>query len=165
MILAAIIGLFGVLCVAKPNSGLFDVISMIGLSSSFLAAMAFVTVRALTATEPPERIVFYFCFIGSIISVIPMFWLWRPYHLKEIMLLVATGILANISQFFLSHAYRLAPASQIGPVNYVAIIFAGFWGYLFWQETPDLFSLLGFGLILCAILLCSPVWQKRFSRK
>ena len=165
MVLAAVIGLFGVLCVAKPNAGFFDLMSVIGLSASFLAAMAFVTVRALTSTEPPERIVFYFCLIGSAISVIPMFWLWHPYHLKEVILLVGAGILANISQIFLSHAYRLAPASQIGPVNYVAIIFAGIWGYLFWQETPDLFSMLGFGLILFASLLCSPLGQKRLHQK
>ncbi len=48
----------------------------------------------------------------------------------------------------MSNAYRLAPAGQIGPVNYIAIIFAGIWGFSFWHETPDLFSLIGFALIL-----------------
>lgn len=161
MLLAAGIGLMGVLCVAKPDSGLFNVISGIGLGASFLAAMAFVTVRALTSTEPPERIVFYFCFIGSLISMLPMFWLWRPYTFKELSLLIAAGLLANISQLFLSNAYKLAPAGQIGPVNYIAIIFAGIWGYLFWQEIPDGLSMLGFALILSAILICSPIFKKR----
>jgi drug/metabolite transporter (DMT)-like permease len=158
---AAAVGLIGVLCVAKPNEGLFNLISLVGLTASFLAAMAFVTVRALTATEPPERIVFYFCFIGTLISIIPMFWLWRPYSLYELGFLIGAGILANVSQMFLSNAYRLAPAGQIGPVNYVAIIFAGCWGYLFWQETPDLYSLIGFAFIFIAILLCSPWLQKK----
>ena len=61
----------------------------------------------------------------------------------------------------MSHAYRLAPAGQIGPVNYVAIIFAGLWGYLFWRETPDFYSLIGFALILLAIVVCSPLLQRR----
>jgi hypothetical protein len=60
------------LFVAKPDAGMFNQLSLIGLTASFLAAMAFVTVRALTATEPPERIVFYFCFFGTLISMIPM---------------------------------------------------------------------------------------------
>jgi drug/metabolite transporter (DMT)-like permease len=161
MLLAAGIGLIGVLCVAKPDSGLFNMMSGIGLGASFLAAMAFVTVRALTATEPPERIVFYFCFIGTLISMLPMFWLWRPYSFKELSLLITAGLLANISQLFLSHAYKLAPAGQIGPVNYIAIIFAGIWGYIFWQELPDNLSLVGFTLILAAILICSPLFKKR----
>ncbi|MCO8041493.1 DMT family transporter [Acinetobacter bohemicus] len=164
MIVAASIGLVGVICVAKPDTGLFNLMAVIGLGASFLAAMAFVTVRALTQTEPPERIVFYFCLIGSLISVIPMFWLWRPYSLTELGYLIAAGLLANISQLFMSTAYKLAPAGQIGPVNYIAIVFAGLWGYVFWHEVPDFSSLLGLSLIFCAVLLCSPLLQSKLNR-
>ena len=163
MLIAAGLGLFGVICVAKPDSGMFNQISMIGLSASFLAAMAFVTVRALTSTEPPERIVFYFCLIGTVISAIPMFWMIRPYTVKELAFLIGAGLLANISQMFMSYAYKLAPAGQIGPVNYIAIIFAGTWGFLFWGEIPDHYSLIGFGFILVAIILCNPILQKKLN--
>jgi drug/metabolite transporter (DMT)-like permease len=108
MLVAALIGLTGVLCVAKPDSGMFNSISLIGLIASFLAAMAFVTVRALTNTEPAERIVFYFCAFGSLVSAIPMFWLIRPYHWHELAFLISAGLLANISQIFMSKAYSLA---------------------------------------------------------
>ena len=164
MLIAAGLGLLGVIFVAKPDSGMFNQISAIGLSASFLAAMAFVTVRALTSTEPPERIVFYFCFIGTLISAVPMFWMIRPYTFKELSLLVCAGILANVSQMFMSYAYKLAPAGQIGPVNYIAIIFAGTWGFFLWGEVPDHYSLIGFGFILSAIILCNPMLQKRFHR-
>lgn len=161
MICAAVLGSIGVFCVAKPDQGLLNWISVIGIASSLLASMAFVTVRALTQTEPPERIVFYFCLIGSALSVIPMFWVWRPYHLQELLFLIGAGILANVSQIFMSHAYRLAPAGQIAPVNYMAIIFAGVWGFLLWDEVPDLYSVIGFCIILLAILLCSPLTQRQ----
>lgn len=164
MLLAAAIGLVGVIFVAKPDAGMFNQMSVIGLGASLLAAMAFVTVRALTSTESPEKIVFYFCFIGTLISMIPMFWLWRPYTWTELGFLIGAGLLANISQIFMSNAYKLAPAGQIGPVNYIAIIFAGIWGFIFWQEIPDHYSLMGFGLILAAIILCSPLVQKRATR-
>ncbi len=130
--------------------------------------MVFVSLRALTQTEPPERIVFYFCLIGSLLSLILMFWVWRPYHLYELFFLIAAGGLANVSQIFMSHAYRLAPAGQIAPVNYIAIIFAGIWGFLLWNEVPDLYRVIRFGIILLAILLCSPLTKKeskwRFKR-
>ena len=165
MILAAIIGLIGVLFVAKPDQGLFNQLSIIGIISSILAATAFVTVRALTSTEPPERIVFYFCFFGTLISVIPMFWLFRPYTWQELSYLVCAGILANISQIFMSNAYKLAPAGQIGPINYIAIIFAGIWGYIFWSEIPDSFSIFGFTFIILAILFSNPSIQLRLRIK
>lgn len=161
MLCAAVLGFIGVFCVAKPDQGLLNWISVIGIASSLLASMAFVTVRALTQTEPPERIVFYFCLIGSALSVIPMFWMWRTYHVKELLFLIGAGILANVSQIFMSHAYRLAPAGQIAPVNYMAIIFAGVWGFLLWNEVPDLYSVIGFCIILLAILLCSPLTQRQ----
>ncbi|AVZ84877.1 DMT family transporter [Acinetobacter sp. WCHA45] len=161
MLCAAGLGFIGVFCVAKPDQGLLNWISVIGIASSLLASMAFVTVRALTQTEPPERIVFYFCLIGSALSVIPMFWMWRTYHVKELLFLIGAGILANVSQIFMSHAYRLAPAGQIAPVNYIAIIFAGVWGFLLWDEVPDLYSVIGFCIILLAILLCSPLSQRQ----
>ena len=160
MLIAALVGLIGVLCVAKPDSGMFNQLSLIGLGASFLAAMAFVTVRALTETEPPERIVFYFCFFGTLISAIPMFWSWRLYTFTELMYLICAGLLANISQLFMSNAYKLAPAGEIGPVNYIAIIFAGAWGYFMWHELPDLYSLIGFAFIFMAIVLCNPLFKR-----
>ena len=163
MLIAAAVGLVGVVFVAKPDQGFFNLISAVGLGASFLAAMAYVTVRALTATEPPERIVFYFCLIGSLISAVPMLWSWRSFTWLEFGFMAAAGLLASVSQVLMSYAYKLAPAGQIGPVNYSAIVFAGILGYLFWAEIPDLYSLIGFGFILFAVLLCSPLWQARIK--
>lgn len=163
MILAAVIGLFGVLLVAKPDEGLLNSMSIIGLGSCFLSAMAFVTVRALTSTEPPERVVFYFCIFGTLISGIPMFWHWRIFNLHELMLLVSIGLLANVSQIFMSYAYSLAPAGKIGPMNYIAIILAAIWGFIFWGDIPDFYSIVGFFIILFAIVLCNPFTLNKLS--
>jgi drug/metabolite transporter (DMT)-like permease len=160
MAAAALLGLVGVIMVAKPDQGLFNVLSGIGLVSSFLAAMAFVTVRALTDTEPAIRIVFYFCLIGTGLSAIPMMWLWRSYSVDELLLLCGAGVLATLSQICLSKAYSFAPAGQIGSANYLAIIFAGIWAATLWHEYPDGISIIGMTIILLALLLCMP----RFSR-
>ncbi len=156
MLLAAAIGLIGVLLVAKPNDAMFNWLSLVGLSSSLLASMAFVTVRALTKTEPATRIVFYFCLISTVVSAVPMYWHWRILDGKELFYLVGAGTLATLSQISLSKAYSFAPAGKIGPANYLAIIFAGFWGWLLWGEVPDNLSIAGMVLIFIALLLCLP---------
>lgn len=160
MLLAALVGLVGVVLVAKPDQGLWDGLSLIGMSSSFLAAMAFVTVRRMSDTEPPDRIVFYFCLIATVVSALPMLWLWRPYTAHELLLLCGAGVLATLSQLSLSKAYGHAEAAQIGPANYLAIVFAGVWAALLWGEYPDPTSLAGMALILLALLLCLP-WRRR----
>lgn len=164
MCITAVVGLIGVLFVAKPNEGLFNLLSLVGLVASFCAAMAFVTVRALTDTEPPVRIVFYFCLISTLISAIPMFWHWRSYSVQEWLYLIAAGLLATSSQLLMSHAYKLAPAGKIGPANYLAIIFAGLCAAVLWQEYPDFYSCIGFILIMLALLMCYPSIQQKFNR-
>ena len=160
---AAMTGLIGVVLVAKPDQGFFNSLSLIGLLSSLLAATAFVTVRAMTDTEPATRIVFYFCLIATVVSAAPMFWLWRSYSGHEWLLLGGIGILATISQVCLSKAYGYAPASAIGPANYLAIVFAGVWAASLWGEYPDSLGLTGMVLILVALLVCSPWVQRRFK--
>lgn len=158
---AAALGLIGVILVAKPDQGFFNILSGIGLISSLLAATAFVTVRAMTDTEPATRIVFYFCLIATLISALPMFWHWRPYQAIEWLLLIGIGSLATLSQIFLSKAYAYAPASQIGPATYLAIVFAGIWAVVLWDEWPDWIAVSGMGMILLALVLCMPYVQQR----
>jgi drug/metabolite transporter (DMT)-like permease len=156
MLLAAFVGLIGVGLVAKPDVGMFNWLSLVGISSSFLAAMAFVTVRALAATEPATRTVFYFCLIATFVSAIPMYWHWRVLTLQELYYLVGAGTLATISQISLSKAYAYAPAGKIGPANYLAIIFAGMWAWVLWDERPDVLAIIGMLLIFVALMLCLP---------
>ncbi len=156
MLLAAFVGLIGVGLVAKPDVGMFNGLSLVGISSSFLAAMAFVTVRALAATEPATRTVFYFCLIATFVSAIPMCWHWRILTLQELYYLVGAGTLATISQISLSKAYAYAPAGKIGPANYLAIIFAGMWAWVLWDERPDVLAIIGMLLFFVALMLCLP---------
>lgn len=151
---AALLGFVGVILVCHPEQGVFNSIAIIGIISSLLAAMAFVTVRALTSTEPVTRIVFYFAFFSTIISAIPLLWAWRPLTLTEYGWVIGAGVLATLSQLAMSKAYALAPASRIGPAAYLAIVVAGFYAWILWSELPDLFAIAGTALIFCATLIC-----------
>lgn len=150
--LSALIGFVGVALVCKPDEGLVNQFALIGLGSSILAATAFVTVRALGATEPATRVVFYFALISTVVSTLPLLWAGRQITLHEFGLLAAVGILATLSQLCLTRAYALAPANRIGPVTYLAIVVAGIYAWGLWGETPDGYALAGTGLILAASL-------------
>jgi drug/metabolite transporter (DMT)-like permease len=152
--IAALLGLGGVILVCRPNIHGIGWIALIGLSSSLLASMAFVTVRALSDTEPVTRTVLYFATISTCISALPMLWTWVPLTRQELLLVVGAGILATLSQLAMSRAYSLAPAGKIGPAAYLAIVFAGIWAWLIWGEVPDHLSVIGTIIIFVATLLC-----------
>ncbi len=150
---AALVGFIGVALVCKPDQGLVNHFALIGLGSSILAATAFVTVRALGATEPATRVVFYFALISTVVSTVPLLWAGRAITLEEFGLLAAVGILATLSQLCLTRAYALAPANRIGPVTYLAIVVAGLYAWALWGEVPDGYAIAGTGLILAASLV------------
>ncbi|HWV11097.1 MAG TPA: DMT family transporter [Pseudomonas sp.] len=148
-----VVGLIGVLLVAKPSAALLDSQALIGLSASIMAAFAFVSIREMSDTEPAYRIVFYFSLFSALISAIPLTWSWQPVSEHDLTLLLGIGLLATASQLIMSKAYVLAAPGLIGPVAYLAIVFAGAIAWWRWGETPDLTSLLGAALILIASLL------------
>lgn len=167
MMLAAILGLCGVLLVSRPDIAGQTTIALVGVGASFLAAMAFVTVRGLSRTEPATRIVFYFSWISTLVSAIPMIWAWRPLTSTEFAWVIGAGILATLSQLAMSKAYSLAPAGKIAPAAYLAIGFAGIWAWLIWGELPDLSAVVGVSVIILATLICldSPLWQRILQLK
>lgn len=147
------VGLLGVLLVAKPSAALLDSQALVGLAASVLAAFAFVSIREMSDTEPTLRIVFYFSLFSALASAIPLAWAWQTPNERELGALLAIGLLATVSQIIMSKAYGMAPPGLIGPVAYLAIVFAGLIAWLRWGETPDLSSLLGAALIFAASLL------------
>ena len=153
MLMTTAIGLVGVLMVAKPSEALLDTQALVGLAASILAALAFVSIREMSDSEPAFRIVFYFSLFSALISAVPLTWAWQPLSQHQLGLLLAIGLLATVSQIVMSKAYGLAPPGLIGPFAYLAIVFGGVIAWLRWGEMPDLFSLAGAALIFAASLL------------
>lgn len=153
MLITSLIGLCGVILVAKPSAALFEGAALVGLAASLLAAFAFVSIREMSDSEPATRIVFYFSLFSALLSAIPLTWSWQPLDSGQLTWLLGIGLLATASQVIMSRAYGLAPPGLIGPVAYLSIVFAGLIAWLLWSETPDTLSLLGAALIFSASLL------------
>ena len=159
MLAFSLVGLIGVILVAKPSDALLSNLSLVGLAASLLAATAFVSIREMSDTEPAYRMVFYFALFSSLISAVPLLWAWQPLSNEQLLLLFAAGLVAALAQIIMSRAYSLAPPGVIGPVAYLAIVFAGIFSLLLWDEVPDLTSVFGASLIFTASLL-AVFWRK-----
>ena len=153
MLLATAIGFAGVLLVAKPSGALVSAISLIGILASLMAACAFVSIREMSDSEPAFRIVFWFALFSALTSALPRLWAGQPLQGEQWLLLIAAGLMASFGQLSMSQAYSYAPPGLIGPVAYLAIVFAGIIAWLRWDEVPSQASLLGAGLIFAAGLI------------
>lgn len=159
MLIFSVLGLVGVILVAKPSDALFSSLSLVGLAASLLAATAFVSIREMSDTEPAYRMVFYFALFSSLISAIPLLWAWQPLDGDQLILLCAAGLLAALAQIIMSRAYSLAPPGLIGPVAYLAIVFAGLFSLILWGEVPDLTSVFG-AVLIFSVSLLAVFWRK-----
>ncbi|PYQ20972.1 MAG: EamA family transporter [Acidobacteria bacterium] len=127
------LGFAGILLILKPGTGLFTPVSLVGVASAVLAAVAQVGIRRLTRTEPVTRIVFYFGLIGSVVSAVPAALAWRDPSPALWGVLLTMGALATAGQLALTRAYGHAPAAQVGPFIYVGPVFAGLLDWWIWE--------------------------------
>lgn len=142
------LGFVGVVLILKPGLDLFTPIALVGLAAGVLSAVAMTGLRNLTRTEPPLRIVFYFSLTCTIGSAIPLLWTWQTPSTHMWLPILTMGVCGSMAQIFMTRAYGLAPAAEVGPFSYATVIFAAMIGWLFWNEIPDLLSAAG-ALIVC----------------
>lgn len=151
-LLAVPIGMAGVVLVLEPTAD-FELAALVGLAGGALAGWAKVSVRLLTRTEPATRVVFWFALLASFLSAPLALAQWQWPSPTMIALLTAIGLLATLGQWLLTRGYGAASPAQIGPFTYTSVLFAGVYGFVFWDEVPDLLFVLGAGLIIGAGLL------------
>lgn len=142
----------GCLFVVKPgfhNAALLP--ALIGVAGGMGAGIAYTMVRKLgTHGVKGPLIVFYFSSF-SCLSVVP--WLifnYIPMTPKQVGILLLAGLFAAGGQFTITAAYTFAPANKISIFDYTQILFATILGYFLFQEIPDRYSFIGYGLIILA---------------
>jgi drug/metabolite transporter (DMT)-like permease len=147
---AIIIGFVGIIIILKPGIDVFRPIAFIGLGAGLLGALAMVSIRRMSSSEPTIRIVFYFTVFGTLISAMPLVWSWQSPKAEIWWLLVLMGLLAAVGQFLLTKGYSLAPAAKVGPFSYSSVVFAMFLGWVLWGESLDFLTWVGAFLICIA---------------
>ncbi len=145
---AVVLGFAGVLFILRPGPGVLRPVALLGLGSGVLMAVAMVSIRRMADTEPPDRIVFYFSLIASVVSALPLAPAWQTPSPRAMGLLAGIALLAVFSQMLLTRGYSLAPAGRVGPFSYTNIVFSALIGRLFWSETFSPLSVAG-TLLIC----------------
>ena len=147
---AIIIGFIGIILILKPGMGVFRPIAFVGLGAGLMGALAMVSIRRMSSSEPTIRIVFYFTVFGTLISAMPLVWSWQSPKVEIWWLLVLMGLLAAVGQFLLTKGYSLAPAAKVGPFSYSNVVFAMVLGWVLWGEGLDFLTWVGAFLICIA---------------
>lgn len=149
--LGSVIGAFiGALFIIKPTLSNLDLVpSLIGLLGGLGAGIAYSFVRLMGQKgERSSYIVFVFSAFSCLITLPYFLAVHAPMTLSQILWLVGAGACGAGGQFGITAAYCCAPARELSVYDYSQVIFAAVLGFFLFGDQPDVFSFIGYVLII-----------------
>ena len=144
----------GTLFVVKPTAGLASIPAAIGLAGGFFAGTAYTFVRFLGKKGERGPVIVMFFSAFSCLAFLPsLLFHYHPMTAAQVLSLLGAGISASLGQLCVTKAYSLAPAKEISVFDYSQVLFAAICGFLFLGEIPDMFSRIGYVIIIGTALV------------
>ena len=132
--LGVLISFVGVVLIVQPGS----IGISIGDASAVLAALggaaAALVIWSLSATDPPDRQMFYFSLFALLLSAVPLPWVWQGPSVTQLMQILCVAAFTIVGQFFYAKAFSTAPADKVNTWSYMTIVFAAIIGFVVWDE-------------------------------
>ena len=147
---AVMFGFIGVLVMLRPGSGKLSLAVFAVLLAAFCYACQAITARKLSTTESTLALSFYVV-IGPLLVSLALLDgdSWLPPDFIGWALLVGAGASSVLAWIGFVNGYRAASPALLAPLEYTALIGGAIAGYLFWDEVPDIWVVIG-ALIIVA---------------
>lgn len=180
-IAAILTGFAGSLLILKPGTEAFAPVSLMPVGAALCYAGTILTTRRLCREESPVTLAFGVAvafFAGSTLALLILagvgagqwardwpylFTGWAGIDLWLFGLIALCSCLNLTANMGLAKAYQSAEASWLAPFDYSYLIFATFWGFVFWRDLPDGSKLLGMAMIAGAGAFVA--WRERRDRR
>ena len=188
---AAVLGFVGVLVVVRPQGEEFTPMALVPVVAAALYAAAAVVTRGRCANESSATLALSLNIALVLVGAVASLYLavfpssnaaaypfllngWSDLDTDALVVLVIMGALIVGVTVGLARAYQSPHPQIIATFDYAYLIFAAFWGFVFFREVPTASTLVGMVLIAGAGLLvlkaggaipsarqvCSDVWTK-----
>ena len=113
------------------------------------AGAAYGCVRKLGVMgENNPYIVFFFSTVSTLVVTPIMIAGYVPMTALQWVYLLSAGVSAALAQFSITAAYSCAPAKEISVYDFSQIIFASLMSLIVFSQTPDLYSVIGYAIII-----------------
>ena len=141
--IAIFIGFVGVLIVLRPASTIFDIKSLIPLAAAFFVGLYQVITKKISEYDSPEVSLFYTSIVGILVTSLLAINFWQPTNISSYLIFLGIGIFFSLGFYFQINALSNARASIIQPFHYTLIFWAIILGYIFYEDIPDIFTIIG----------------------
>lgn len=149
-----LISFLGVIVIQGFDPRVTQLQLLIGISSAVASGMAYNSIRKLKLSEHPLVIIFYFPLVTiPLTGCYLIFSGWTTPNLFEVGVLSSIGIATQFAQYFMTKAYQLEELSKVSSIQYIGIVIALLFGYLFFDEAYTIKSFTGILIVLLGVVL------------
>ena len=130
--------------------GVIHPAAVLVLIAALLFALRQILSRKLSGSDKTITTVAYTALTASALLTLPLPFVWRtPEWGFEIALLTSMAVLAGIAEVMVIRSLELAQAVVLAPVHYSLLIWGTFYGWMVFDQLPDLWTWIG-ALIIVA---------------
>ena len=146
--IAVTLGFVGTLIVLRPGMGVVHPAAGLLILAAFLFAVRQIISRALSDTDKTATTIVYTALVGSAILTVPLPFYWQTPAMDQMALLVFIAIVAGVAEVFVIKALETGLAVVIAPVQYTMLIWGTFYGWLIFDQLPDVWTWVGTSVIV-----------------
>ncbi|MGF1724765.1 DMT family transporter [Photobacterium nomapromontoriensis] len=159
-IIATIIGFAGVLIVLRPEH--FHWAAIVALGSALAIGVGNILIRRMPDDQPLICTLFWTTLMTLPIAAAIAYFEWQPITLTHVLWIIAINLFVLAYHALVVMAFKQAPASQIALAEYSGLAFVIFFGVIWFDEVPDLYTALGIVLIVVPMM---PIKWKKLLRR
>ena len=148
--IAIFIGFIGVLIILRPTSSIFDPKALLPLIAAFILGLYQIVTKKVSKHDTNETSLFYTSLIGLIIMSLLSSKFWTPVDKSSYSMFIGIGIFFSLGLYLQIIALSKSRASIIQPFHYTLIFWAIIFGYIFYNDIPDMFTVIGAVIITCS---------------
>ena len=142
------VGMIGLLIIIRPGFDHFDPLLLLPLGGVLLYALYQVLTRVVARHDHPDTSALYTGLVGLAAMTLVGPFFWQAPDATGLALMLTIGVIGLVGHTLLIRALTLAPASVLQPFNYTMIVWAVIFGYLFYDDLPDIPTITGATIIV-----------------
>jgi len=145
---AVLVGFLGSLIIIRPGFIDFNLASVAALGTGVFYGIYLIITRKLHASDNPLLTLLLTGVVGAVCGSLIVPVVWTNPSFNQWSLLALMGVFACIGHFFLILSLKYADASKLAPFGYFEIITNVILGYYFFMDFPDIWTWVGFSIIV-----------------
>lgn len=155
-VVGIVVALFGAMVIIRPGLGVFQPAALLPLAGAFTFAAGALLTRMVRGDSVVTSVL-WSAVVGTALTSLALPFVWQPVAASDLWAFGLLAILGTVSQYLLVRAFSQAEAGALAPFGYTGLVWAGLWGWLFFGQLPDIWTVAGATVIVLAGLY---VWSR-----